>query len=85
MAADNMNTGHKGPYVPQYVWDRMPAAYTYSSDGVSVYMPDLGEWDAMNTAYLEVFGPNTPARIAIGCSALLFGARAEFDCVAYTG
>jgi len=52
---------------------------------VSVYMPDLGEWDAMNTAYLEVFGPNTPARIAIGCSALLFGAGAEFDCVAYTG
>jgi hypothetical protein len=41
MAADNMNTGHKGPYVPQYVWDRMPGAYTYSSDGVSVYMPDF--------------------------------------------
>jgi 2-iminobutanoate/2-iminopropanoate deaminase len=50
---------------------------------VSVYMPDLGEWDAMNRAYLEVFGPHTPARIAVGCAALLFGARVEFDCVAY--
>ena len=50
---------------------------------VSVYLPDLGEWDAMNRAYLEVFGPHTPARIAVGCAALLFGARVEFDCVAY--
>src|SRR5215211_7261727 len=27
---------------------------------VSVYMPDLSEWDAMNGAYLEVFGSHTP-------------------------
>jgi 2-iminobutanoate/2-iminopropanoate deaminase len=52
---------------------------------VSVFMPDLGEWEAMNAAYLEVFGERTPARIAVGCAALLFGARAEFDCVAYRG
>jgi 2-iminobutanoate/2-iminopropanoate deaminase len=52
---------------------------------VSVYMPDLGEWDDMNRAYLEVFGPLTPARIAVGCAALLFDARVEFDCVAYRG
>ena len=50
---------------------------------VSVHMPDLGEWEAMNGAYLEVFGARTPARIAVGCASLLFGARAEFDCVAY--
>ena len=50
---------------------------------VSVYLPDLGEWDAMNRAYLDVLGPHTPARIAVGCAALLFGARVEFDCVAY--
>jgi len=49
---------------------------------VSVYMPDLGEWDEMNRAYVEVFGERTPARIAVGCNALLFGARVEFDCVA---
>jgi enamine deaminase RidA (YjgF/YER057c/UK114 family) len=50
---------------------------------VSVFMPDLGEWDAMNAAYLEAFGAHTPARIAVGCSVLLFGARVELDCVAY--
>jgi 2-iminobutanoate/2-iminopropanoate deaminase len=52
---------------------------------VGVYMPDLEDWPAMNEAYLEVFGAKTPARFAIGCSSLLFGARAEFDCVAYRG
>ena len=50
---------------------------------VGVFMPDLGEWEAMNAAYLEVFGAHTPARIAIGCADLLLGARAEFDCIAY--
>ncbi len=50
---------------------------------VNVAMTDLGEWDAMNEAYLEVFGPDTPARIAVGCSSLLFGASVELDCVAY--
>jgi 2-iminobutanoate/2-iminopropanoate deaminase len=50
---------------------------------VSVYMTDLGEWDAMNAAYLEAFGPHTPSRIAVGCASLLFGAKVEFDCVAY--
>jgi 2-iminobutanoate/2-iminopropanoate deaminase len=50
---------------------------------VSVFLLDLGEWEAMNAAYLEVFGEQTPARIAIGCADLLLGARAEFDCVAH--
>lgn len=52
---------------------------------VSVYMTDLTQWDAMNEAYLEVFGQRTPARIAVGCSSLLFNAQVEFDCVAYVG
>ena len=51
---------------------------------VGVYMVDLGEWEAMNAAYLEAFGERTPARFAVGVSSLLFGARAEFDCVAVT-
>jgi 2-iminobutanoate/2-iminopropanoate deaminase len=50
---------------------------------VSVYLTDLGEWEPMNRAYLEVFGERTPARIAVGCAGLLFGAHVEFDCVAY--
>ena len=48
-------------------------------------MTDLGEWDAMNAAYLEVFGPRTPARIAVGCASLLFGAKVGFDCIARRG
>jgi 2-iminobutanoate/2-iminopropanoate deaminase len=52
---------------------------------VSVYMTDLSEWEAMNCAYLDAFGPHTPARIAVGCASLLFGAKVEFDCVAYRG
>ena len=52
---------------------------------VSVYMTDLGEWEEMNRAYLDVLGPRTPARIAVGCAALLFGAKVELDCVAYRG
>jgi 2-iminobutanoate/2-iminopropanoate deaminase len=52
---------------------------------VSVYMTDLAEWDAMNRAYIEVFGPPTPARIAVGVAGLLFGAAVEFDCVGYRG
>jgi 2-iminobutanoate/2-iminopropanoate deaminase len=52
---------------------------------VSVYMTDLGDWEAMNNAYLEAFGERTPARIAVGCASLLFGAKVEFDCVAYRG
>lgn len=52
---------------------------------VSVYMPDLAEWDVMNRAYCAVFGERTPARIAVGCAALLFGARVEFDCIAHRG
>lgn len=52
---------------------------------VSVYMTDLGEWEDLNRAYLEVFGPHTPARIAVGCASLLFGAKVEYDCIAYLG
>jgi 2-iminobutanoate/2-iminopropanoate deaminase len=52
---------------------------------VSVYMTDLGEWEEMNRAYLDVFGAHTPARIAVGCASLLFGAKVEFDCIAHRG
>jgi enamine deaminase RidA (YjgF/YER057c/UK114 family) len=52
---------------------------------VTVYLRDLDRWEAMNGAYLEAFGPHTPARIAVGCEGLLCGARVESDCVAYRG
>jgi 2-iminobutanoate/2-iminopropanoate deaminase len=49
---------------------------------VSAYMTDLGEWEAMNEAYMEAFGAHTPARITVGVDALLLDARVEFDCIA---
>ena len=52
---------------------------------VTVYMIDLDAWEAMNAAYIGVFGPRTPARIAVGCAGLLFGAAVELDCIAYRG
>ena len=52
---------------------------------VTCYLTDLGEWEEMNEVYLEVFGPDTPARIAVGCASLLFDAKVEFDCIAYRG
>jgi 2-iminobutanoate/2-iminopropanoate deaminase len=52
---------------------------------VTAYLVDLEEWDAMNEAYIAAFGERTPARIAVGCASLLFGARVEFDCIAYRG
>jgi 2-iminobutanoate/2-iminopropanoate deaminase len=52
---------------------------------VTCYLTDLGEWEEMNGAYLEIFGPETPARIAVGCASLLFDAKVEFDCIAYRG
>ncbi len=50
---------------------------------VSVYMTDLAEWGALNEIYMEVFGDQTPARIAVGVDALLLGASIELDCIAY--
>ena len=52
---------------------------------VTCYLTDLAEWGEMNEAYLEIFGADTPARIAVGCASLLFDAKAEFDCIAYRG
>ena len=52
---------------------------------VTCYLTDLAEWGEMNEAYLEVFGADTPARIAVGCATLLFDAKVEFDCIAYRG
>ena len=48
-------------------------------------MTDLAEWDPMKAADLAAFGPHSPARIAVGCDARLFGARVEFDCSAHRG
>lgn len=48
----------------------------------NVYLTDVAGFGEMNEAYLEVLGPEPPARITVGCSALALGAAVEIDCVA---
>ena len=50
---------------------------------VNVYLTDMGTFDAMNAAYVDVFGTDVPARITVGCSALALGAAVEIDCIAF--
>jgi 2-iminobutanoate/2-iminopropanoate deaminase len=54
---------------------------------VNVYLAAPGPTarDAMNAAYLAVFGARPPARITVGATELALGAAVEIDCVAYLG
>ena len=50
---------------------------------VNVYLTELAGFDAMNEAYLAVFGAEPPARITTGCTGLALGALVEMDRVAF--
>jgi len=50
---------------------------------VNVYLTDMAMFPEMNEAYLEVLGQDPPARITVGVAALVLGALAEIDCVAF--
>lgn len=54
------------------------------SDVVSttVYMVDLGEFNALNEVYAESFGTAPPARATVGVAALPRGARVEIAAIA---
>jgi 2-iminobutanoate/2-iminopropanoate deaminase len=45
-------------------------------------LADMGEWAAMNRAYVEQFPANLPARSAFGASGLALGGRVEIECIA---
>ncbi|MDJ0786851.1 MAG: RidA family protein [Myxococcota bacterium] len=51
---------------------------------VSVYVTDMGEFQAMNEAYAEFFPPDEgpPARITMEVSGLALGAAVEIECIA---
>lgn len=51
----------------------------------TVMLADMGEWAAMNGAYLQHFLGNLPARSAFGTSGLALGSRVEIECVATAG
>ena len=48
----------------------------------TVYLTDLGEFDAMNRVYGEVFVGTRPARVCVEVSKLPKGARVEIDAIA---
>jgi 2-iminobutanoate/2-iminopropanoate deaminase len=48
----------------------------------TVFMADMGEFKAMNSAYAEFFSAAPPARSAVQAAALPLGARIEIEAVA---
>lgn len=50
----------------------------------NVYLTDMADFAAMNTAYAEHFEEPYPARTTIGVAALPLGARVEIEMIART-
>ncbi len=48
----------------------------------TVYLADIGDYDAMNQVYATVFPKDPPARSTIATSGLALGARTEIECMA---
>jgi len=51
---------------------------------VTIYMTDIGEFEAMNAAYETVFGGDPPARSAVGVAELPKGVDIEVEAIAAT-
>lgn len=51
----------------------------------TVFLADIGDWPAMNTAYVEALGDARPARSAVAVAALPMGARVEVEAWAHVG
>jgi 2-iminobutanoate/2-iminopropanoate deaminase len=48
----------------------------------TVFLADMGEYEAMNTVYAAFFADEPPARSAVGVAGLPLGARVEIECIA---
>lgn len=51
----------------------------------TVFLADIGDYQAMNDAYVSAFGDHRPARSAFAVAALPLGAAVEIEAWAYTG
>lgn len=47
-----------------------------------VYIPDVGQWDAVNAVYAAFFGAHRPARVVVPTRELHHGALVEIEAVA---
>jgi 2-iminobutanoate/2-iminopropanoate deaminase len=51
----------------------------------TVFMVDIADYDAVNTAYVAAFGSHRPARSAVAVAGLPRGALVEVEAWAYAG
>lgn len=51
----------------------------------TVFLTDLGDFEAMNAVYARYFGESRPARSTVQVAALPKGARVEIDAMAFLG
>lgn len=49
----------------------------------TVYLTDMADYQAMNSAYAEAMGDHRPARVTAGIQELALGAVVEIECIAY--
>lgn len=52
---------------------------------VTVYIPDISQWNTVNRIYGEFFGNHKPARSVVPTRDLHFGALVEVEAVAWIG
>lgn len=50
----------------------------------TVFLAEIGDFEAMNGVYRQYFTRNRPARTTVGVAALPLGARVEIECIAST-
>ena len=48
----------------------------------TIFLSDIADWPAFNDVYRTYFTTNLPARSALGCNGLAFGAKVELECIA---
>jgi 2-iminobutanoate/2-iminopropanoate deaminase len=51
----------------------------------TVFLADMGDYEAMNAVYAGFFTADPPARSAVGVNGLPLGARVEIECIARAG
>lgn len=51
----------------------------------TVFLANIGDFEAMNAVYREYFPANKPARTTVGVAGLPLGARVEIECLATAG
>jgi 2-iminobutanoate/2-iminopropanoate deaminase len=47
----------------------------------TVFLTDIGDFDAMNKVYSEFFPTDPPARSTVGVASLVLGAKVEIECI----